>query len=64
MTLQKIKLYRTELINGSKGTISVKEGSDLRYIIQNKKFIKDAFTESFIRSSAIVKFEYVGDDQQ
>ncbi len=60
MERKTFKRYRTELVNGSKGTINLPEGKNLQDYIENHKFIRDSMSENVIRSSAIVKFEYVG----
>ncbi|RKD21119.1 hypothetical protein BEP19_15710 [Ammoniphilus oxalaticus] len=60
----KFKRYQTELVNGSKGTISIPDGEDLRSMIQNRGFPKDGCSETLIRSSAIVKFEHVGYEER
>lgn len=60
MKTLKFKQYQTELINGNKGTINIPMDMELKNIIQTRQFIKDAYSETFVRSNAIVKFEYVG----
>lgn len=56
----KFKVYQTELINGNKGTINIPLDTELKDIINTRQFIKDAYSDNYIRSNAIVRFEYVG----
>lgn len=56
----KFDKYNTELINGTKGTICIPVGAKFTDILKGSEFLKDVHTDSYIRSNAIVRFEYVG----
>lgn len=60
MELKKFRKYKIELVNGSKGSINIPVNSHMSNIIDTRKFIKDAYSETYIRSKSIVIFKDVG----
>lgn len=55
----KFKVYHTELVNGSKGTIAIPVHSEFVDILNGKVFIEDEFSETAIRSDAVIKYEFI-----
>lgn len=59
-----MKNYQMELINSSKGIISVPIDEELGEVLQANEFIKCIFSGHAIRSSSVVWFNYIGNENE
>lgn len=55
------KNYKVELVNGTKAEINIPKNDDVQFILRRNDFINDPFTNIFVRSNSIIKFEYQRD---
>ena len=60
MAYLRFKVYEIELKNGGKGKLHISEDSNLVDILSKQQFLKDMFSEKYIRSDAIIQFRHVG----